>query len=101
MGRDPSEIWRTKLGTVLVMPSNEAAKVAIGQRFGAGSIDDLPEEMQEQIRRAMIFGDASTVGEELQSLRDAGLDGIVVNMPGAHRDEHIQAVAEVGLAVFS
>lgn len=100
-GRDPAEIWRTRLGTVLVAPSMEAAKVAIGQRFGAPSLDDLPAEVQEQIKSAMTFGDADSVGEELQAFRDAGLDGMVINMPGAHQDEHIQAVAEVALRVFT
>lgn len=100
-GRDPSEIWRTRLGTVLVMPTMEAAKAAIGQRFGADSIDDLPAEVQGQVKAAMTFGDADSVGEQLQAFKDAGLDGIVLNMPGAHQDEHIQAVAEVALRVFA
>jgi alkanesulfonate monooxygenase SsuD/methylene tetrahydromethanopterin reductase-like flavin-dependent oxidoreductase (luciferase family) len=101
LDRDPAEIWRTRLGTVLVAPSMEAAKVAIGQRFGAGSLDDLPTDVQQQISSVMTFGDADSVGEELQAFRDAGLDGMVINMPGAHQDEHIHAVAEVANRVFA
>ncbi len=101
LGRDPAEIWRTRLGTVLVAPSMEAAKAMIGQRFGAASLDDLPAELQQQIRSAITFGDADSVGEQLRAFKDAGLDGIVLNMPGAHQDEHIQAVAEVALSVFT
>jgi F420-dependent oxidoreductase-like protein len=101
LGRDPAEVWRTRLGTVLVAPSMEAAKTAIGQRFGVGNLDDLPAELREQIQRAITFGDADSVGEELQAFRDAGLDGIVLSMPGAHQNEHIQAVAAVALSVFT
>ena len=47
-----------------------------------------------------MMGPADKIGEELQSYKDAGLDGIVVNMPGSHRAEDIHAVAEIGKAVF-
>jgi F420-dependent oxidoreductase-like protein len=101
LGRDPAEIWRTRLGSVLVAPSMDEAKAALGQRFGAATLDDLPAEIQGQIKAAITFGDADAVGEELQGFRDAGLDGMVLNMPGAHQEEHIHAVAEVALGVFS
>ncbi|MDJ0959119.1 MAG: LLM class F420-dependent oxidoreductase [Acidimicrobiia bacterium] len=100
LGRDPADIWRTRLGTVVVAPTMEVAKAGIGRRFGVGSFDDLPEDLQLQISAAMTFGDPDTVGEELQAFRDAGLDGIVLNMPGTPV-EHIDAVAAVAKPIFS
>jgi alkanesulfonate monooxygenase SsuD/methylene tetrahydromethanopterin reductase-like flavin-dependent oxidoreductase (luciferase family) len=40
-----------------------------------------------------ILGDADAVGEQVQALLDAGLDGLVVNMPDAH---DLEAVALAG-----
>jgi F420-dependent oxidoreductase-like protein len=101
LGRNPAEVWRTTLGSVRVASTMEAARAEIAQMLGAQRLEDLPEEVQATIGQRMIFGDADTVGERLQAMRDAGLDGIVVNMPGVHHAEHIQAVAEVALPVFS
>jgi len=100
LGRDPAEIWRTTLSSVRVSPTMEAARAAIARMAGAERFEDLPDEVQATIGQRVVFGDADTVGERLQSMRDAGLDGIVVNMPGAHDAEHIQAIADVALPVF-
>jgi F420-dependent oxidoreductase-like protein len=100
LGRDPSEIWRTRLGTVAVGPTMEAVEAGLAARFGAERFSDIPEAMRAAIKERVTYGDADTVGEELQAFRDAGLDGIILNMPGLHDDEHIHAVAEVALRVF-
>ena len=101
MGRDPSDIWRTKLGTIAMAPTVEDAQNAVAQRFGAPSFSAIPDEMRMRIEAMMMMGPADKIGEELQAYKDAGLDGIVLNMPGSHRDEDIHAVAEIGKAVFA
>ena len=100
LDRDPSEIWRTKLGTMVLAPSVEAAQAGIAQRYGATNYSDIPEEMRARIESMMMMGDADAIGEQLQAYKDAGLDGIVVNMPGRYQPEDVHQAAEIGLAVF-
>jgi alkanesulfonate monooxygenase SsuD/methylene tetrahydromethanopterin reductase-like flavin-dependent oxidoreductase (luciferase family) len=41
------------------------------------------------------MGDADAVGEQVQALLDAGLDGLVVNMPDAHDLDAVALAGEV------
>lgn len=73
VGRDFSQITKTALGRVLIAPTHEAAeakKRSLRERGVAQeSIDSL------------IAGDPDTVGERVQELRDAGLEGYCFSMP--------------------
>ena len=100
LGRDPSEIWRTKLGTVRLAPSLEEAQATVAQGFGAANYSDIPEDMRTRIEAMYMMGDADKIGEEMQAFKDAGLDGIVINMPGSYQPEAIEQAAEIGKAVF-
>ena len=100
LGRDPSAIWRTKLGTIALAPSVEEAQANVARRFGAPNYSDIPDEMRMRVEAMTMMGDADTIGEQMQSYKDAGLDGIVINMPGRYRPEDVQQAAEIGLAVF-
>jgi alkanesulfonate monooxygenase SsuD/methylene tetrahydromethanopterin reductase-like flavin-dependent oxidoreductase (luciferase family) len=93
LGRDPKTICRTRLGTLVIGPTMEAATAKITSRFGVSSLDDLPAELQARVKGMFILGDADAVGEQVQSLLDSGLDGLVVNMPDAH---DLEAVALAG-----
>jgi F420-dependent oxidoreductase-like protein len=70
-GRDPTEIVKTRLGTLLVAPTMDEAK----QRVAALGI---PEERR---RTTLTWGDPETVAEQAQGFLDAGLDGLIFNMP--------------------
>ncbi len=71
----------------------EAAQAKLSERLGGATIDQLPADMQARVKGMFIVGDADEVGVKVQELLDAGLDGIVVNMPDAH---DLEAVALAG-----
>jgi F420-dependent oxidoreductase-like protein len=70
--RDPAEITKTKLATLLIAETAEEAEKAAGP---------IRERMGERAAGFVIAGDPDGVGEQIQAHLDAGLDGIVVNMP--------------------
>jgi len=70
-GRDPAEIVKTCLGTLLVAPTMDEAK----QRVAAL---DMPDERR---RSVLIWGDPETVAGQAREFVDAGLDGLIFNLP--------------------
>jgi F420-dependent oxidoreductase-like protein len=72
LGRDPREITRTKLATLVVGDTHEAA-----QKAAAPLRAHLPPERYEAL---VIAGDKDAIGEQLAAHREAGLDGVIVNM---------------------
>jgi F420-dependent oxidoreductase-like protein len=95
LGRDPRAICRTRLGTLVVGRTMEEAEAKIAGRFGGAKLDDLPADIQARVRTMFILGDPPTVQAQVQQLLDAGLDGIVFNMPDAHDLEAIAFAGEV------
>jgi F420-dependent oxidoreductase-like protein len=93
LGRNPTDICRTRLGTLVVGRTMEEAQTKLSARFGGAAIDSLPADVQARVKGMFIVGDADEVGAKVQELLDAGLDGIVVNMPDAH---DLDAVALAG-----
>ncbi len=101
LGRDPSEICRTRLGTLIVGETMEAAQAKLTERLGGATIDQLPADMQARVKGMFIVGDADEVGVKVQELLDAGLDGIVVNMPDAHNLESVALAGSVLSNIFA
>jgi F420-dependent oxidoreductase-like protein len=94
LGRDPREITRTRLGTLVVGKTYEEALGRIAKRYGVSSLDDLKGERMERMKSMMIIGDRDTVGEEVSNLLDAGLDGLIFNLPEAHDLETVALAGE-------
>jgi F420-dependent oxidoreductase-like protein len=85
--RDPATITKTKLATLFIAPTHEAAQAKTKPMLDSG----IPEE---RLRAVMMAGDPDGVGEQVQALLDAGLDGIVVNMPDVHDLESVALAGE-------
>jgi len=81
LGRDPAEICRTRLGIVVLGRTMEEADAKIASRLGVGSLSELPDDFQKQVRSMVILGDPDGVGEQVQSIRDAGIDGQIFSIP--------------------
>jgi alkanesulfonate monooxygenase SsuD/methylene tetrahydromethanopterin reductase-like flavin-dependent oxidoreductase (luciferase family) len=78
IGRDPAEITKTRLGSVVIAPTaEEAAKRSDAARERLG-ID--PEGWAQRV----IVGGPDDVLEKAQELVDAGLDGLLFNTPYAY-----------------
>jgi F420-dependent oxidoreductase-like protein len=93
LGRDPAEICRTRLGTLVVGHTVEDAEDRIAVRLGASSFSDLPESLQSQLHGMMIIGDADVVTEKVQSYLDAGIDGLIFNIPDT---DDLESIALAG-----
>ncbi|HET9102436.1 MAG TPA: LLM class F420-dependent oxidoreductase [Solirubrobacteraceae bacterium] len=88
VGRDIGEITKTGMGLVAIGATHEAAeaKVEAMRRMG------IPEERLASV----IAGDPDTVGERVQVLADAGLEGLTISMPDSH---DLESVALAGRAI--
>jgi F420-dependent oxidoreductase-like protein len=93
LGRDPHEICRTRLGTIALGRTHEAAEDLLAARFGARP-GDLPDDMRELLAARVIWGDADEVRGKVSELMDAGLDGLIVNMPNSYDLEAVAFVAD-------
>jgi len=87
VGRDPSEVTRTRLGTLALAPTHDravAATAPLRDQFGAESFDAM-----------VVAGSPETVAERLQVFNDAGLDGHIVNlMPGTATPDTVGLAGE-------
>lgn len=85
VGRDFSQITKTALGRVLIAPTHEAAEAKKRSLRERG----VPQESID----SLVAGDPDTVGERVQELRDAGLEGYCLSMPDS---DDLESLALVG-----
>jgi F420-dependent oxidoreductase-like protein len=81
VGRDPKEITRTKLATLVIGETHEAA-VAKAEPIRAS----MPADRVDAV---LLVGDPDGIAEQVAAHREAGLDGIIVNMPYVHDLEQV------------
>jgi F420-dependent oxidoreductase-like protein len=93
LGRDPKEICRTRLGTLILGRTHDEAQAKLTARLGGAKVEDLPEDLQLRVRGQFLVGDADAIAEQVTSLLGAGLDGLIFNMPDAY---DLDAVAYAG-----
>jgi F420-dependent oxidoreductase-like protein len=87
VGRDPSEIKVTRLGSLFLARSNDEA-----EQLREGVAGAMGEEWA---REAATFGDADSVGEQIQGLVDAGAQELIFNLPLANDADDVTAAGEV------
>ncbi len=78
VGRDPATITRTRLGALVVAETRAEAESkgrALAEERGMD---------EERYRAYVIAGDPAAVREQVAAYFDAGLDGMVFNMPDAY-----------------
>jgi F420-dependent oxidoreductase-like protein len=88
VGRDPAEITKTKLGTLMLRDTHEEAQALLEPFRRRG----MPEE---RLSAFALVGDADAVAEQVAAHLDAGLDGLIVNMPDAYDLERVAAAGEL------
>ena len=87
LDRDPAEITKTRLGTVIIAPTQEEADAKLDN---LAQLTRMPPE-----RLAMVLaGDPDTVAEKASELLDAGLDALIFNSPDVHELETVQLLGE-------
>jgi F420-dependent oxidoreductase-like protein len=90
VGRDPAEITKTRLGALAIGRTHEEAERKLDIIRSRSS---MPEE---RIRMLATLGDPDEVAERAQEFLEAGLDGLIFNMPDV---EDLEAVRLAGEAL--
>jgi F420-dependent oxidoreductase-like protein len=82
-GRDRADIVATRLGTLIVADTTDEADRRRRAWQEARNVPDDGLEMR------LIWGDADTVAERAQAFLDAGLQGLLFNMPAGSSPEDV------------
>jgi F420-dependent oxidoreductase-like protein len=83
VGRDPAEITKTRMGTLFIAESDEAAQ----RKLDASNVDER--------RRAMAFvGGPERVAEQIQELLDVGIEGVTISIPDVHDLDVVRLAGE-------
>jgi F420-dependent oxidoreductase-like protein len=84
LGRDPSEITKTRLGSLVIGATDADAEAKLPAFAAARNMD------VERARTFATVGGPDSVAEQAQAFLDAGLDGLVFNMMDAHELEPVR-----------
>jgi F420-dependent oxidoreductase-like protein len=84
IGRDPSEITKTRLGGLVIGATDAEAEAKLPGFAAARNMD------VERARAFATVGGPDTVAEHAQAFLDAGLDGLLFNMMDAHELEPVR-----------
>jgi F420-dependent oxidoreductase-like protein len=87
VGRDPSEITRTRMGVAFIAPTHEQAQ----RKFDAAIQAGLPEE---RARMVGMTGDPDEIAEQAQAFLDVGIEGLTLSLPDVHDLETVALVGE-------
>src|SRR5262245_3293701 len=97
LGRDPSTITRTRLGTLVLGSSHEDALARRDAMLAARGVqwETLPDDVKADLSVRFTVGDADEVGEQVRAYLDAGLDGVIWNMPTVYVLDDVAYAGEV------
>jgi F420-dependent oxidoreductase-like protein len=95
-GRDPAEINKTAIGSLLLADTMEGALAKRDAWLAARGLtwDTMPEQLRSFTTARLAMGDPDAVGEQIQALLATGVDGFIFNMPADGWD--LEAVAHAG-----
>src|SRR5918993_297874 len=97
-GRDRSEIAVSKHITCCIAPTREEAERDLVRM---AEIKGWNEARVEIAKTTLVFGDPDSVGEQLASVRAAGVDGFTINLAvNGYRTERIALLGEVATKVL-
>jgi alkanesulfonate monooxygenase SsuD/methylene tetrahydromethanopterin reductase-like flavin-dependent oxidoreductase (luciferase family) len=87
VGRDPTEVKVTRLGSLFLARSADEAEQM--RQAVAGAMGE------DWAREAATFGDADSVGEQVRAVVDAGAQELIFNLPLANDADDVTAAGEV------
>jgi len=87
-GRDPNTIIKTRLGSLIIRESDAEAQRLYQQVLNWPGID------RDRVRTSFTVGSPDRVAEEAQKFLDAGLDGLIFNMPHMEDPEAIELAGQ-------
>jgi F420-dependent oxidoreductase-like protein len=103
LGRDPATVHRTRLGTLVLGRTQEEAEAKRDAFLGARGVrwDGLDDTARADLSARFTLGGPDEVGEQVRAFLDAGLDGVIFNMPDAHDLDAVAYAGEVLTKVLS
>jgi F420-dependent oxidoreductase-like protein len=75
VGRDPSEIVKTRLGPIIVSADQTVVDRRVAAFKTARGLDD------DAVAKTLVWGGPDQIAEGVQRFLDAGLDDLIFNMP--------------------
>jgi alkanesulfonate monooxygenase SsuD/methylene tetrahydromethanopterin reductase-like flavin-dependent oxidoreductase (luciferase family) len=87
-GRDAADIVKTRLGTIIVAPTAEEAERRKAAWQAEKGLDDDGAAMR------LTWGEPGQIGERIRPFLDAGLDGLIFNMPTGSTPEDVVRAGE-------
>jgi F420-dependent oxidoreductase-like protein len=95
LGRDRSELVVTKLLMVAVAPTLEELEADLA---AIALVKGWNDTILEMVRKALIYGDADSVGERIAEAVAMGIDGVTVDLPiNGHNLERVELLGQVAL----
>jgi F420-dependent oxidoreductase-like protein len=85
VGRDPREITRTKLASIVIAPTHDEAMAKLDVLKQAG----MPPE---RLASMVMAGDPGEVAEQVSRFMEVGIEGLVVSIPDVHDLEVVELV---------
>ncbi|MBI3015496.1 MAG: LLM class flavin-dependent oxidoreductase, partial [Candidatus Tectomicrobia bacterium] len=95
IGRNPAEIIKTRLGALVVAPTRAEAESKAAEYRAARGMDEA------RFRSYVTAGDPEGVVQQVQEYFDAGLDGMIFNMPFVHDLDSVKLAGETLSTRFS
>jgi F420-dependent oxidoreductase-like protein len=95
IGRDPAEITKTRLGSVIVAETNAEADRRARAMAEARGMD------AKRLREYVAAGDPDSVCEQLAKYFEAGLDGMIFNMHDAQDLEPVRLAGKTLSTAFA
>jgi F420-dependent oxidoreductase-like protein len=86
VGRDFESILKTKLGSVMIDKSKQAADKRLAERFKG-----VPEQMRNEF---MMYGTPDDIRRQVETFRQAGIDYLIVNLDAQAELEALELFAD-------
>ena len=93
VGRDPAEITRTRMASVIIAPTHEAAQRKREEAAARG----VPRARLE----ASMLGDPDSIAEAASAFADIGIQGLTITLPDAYDLETVALAGRTLGAVFN
>lgn len=90
LGRDRSEIVVTKLVTMAIGPTHDAARASLDDYV---ALHGWPAEVIDLVLPRVTFGGPDEIGEAIETLMAKGLDGVTINLVANAHDPEMVALA--------
>ena len=84
VGRDPAEIVTTRMGTLIVAPTDDEAERWKASWQHEKGVDDASVAMR------LTWGTPESIGDRVRPFLDAGLSGLIFNMPRGSSPEDVE-----------